>query len=543
MTAGVPASAPFGRRSLLRQTGAASLVLAGGVAARAQAARADLRIASATDAASMDPHLQYFGPDRKAHRHIFEGLLATDEHQRLQPALAQSWRPVGDKLWEFKLRPGVLWHDGAPFTAGDVAFSLQRAPSVPGGASPLGAFTQSIERVETPDALTVLVHTKRVAPLAPNELANIFIVSRRHAEGAATADFNQGAAVIGTGPYRFVSWTKGSALRLSSFDQHWAGRPDWATVRMDVIGDDEARLAALASGNADIADQVPPSRIARLRQASTLSVVDCASSFLLFLNLDQFRDQSPFITAKDGTAIRNPLLDVRVRRALSTGIDRGRLAREVMLDAAEPADQLTPDGFVGHVPGPLVEAYDPAGARSLLAAAGYADGWRMVLHGTSDRYSNDGPLLEAVGRDWRALGLDVSVVSLPSAVFFPRASDRAGHLPDFSVSQVGWGSPTGEPSSTLRALLETRDTATGAGASNRGHFSDAAVDRDADAALGTVDEPERQALLAAATRLAVGTDRGIIPLIYPRNVWGVRRGISYTARADNETSAMDARPA
>ena len=528
------------RRHLLHHAMAALMLSGSRDAWAAEAGSRTLRIASATDATSMDPHLQYFGPDRKAHRHIFEGLLASDERQRLQPALAESWRPLDGRTWEFRLRRGVLWHDGLPLTADDVAFSLNRAPHVPGGASPLSAFTQSVERVEIPDPMTVLVRTKTVAPLAPNELANIFIVSRRHSQGATTADFNRGDIVIGTGPYRFVAWNKGVSLRLKGFAQHWAGPPEWDDVRLDTISDDDARVLALTSGAADIADQLPPGQLAHLRGAPGVSVAECASNFLLFLNLDQFRESSPYITARDGSTIRNPLLNGQVRKALSMGIDRKRLSREVMQGAAESADQLLPDGFTGHVAGTLVEPFDPAAACAMLAEAGYRDGWRMTLHGTRDRYSNDGPLLEAVARDWRALGLAVAVVSLPFAEFFPRASSSRDKMPEFSVTQVGWGTPTGEPSSTLRALLETPDAATGAGASNRGRFSDPAVDRIVGSALAIVDDMQREALLEDATRLAVGQDRGIIPLVYPRNFWGVRRRISYTARADNQTSAMDA---
>lgn len=106
-------------------------------------------------------------------------------------------------------------------------------------------------------------------------------------------------------------------------------------------------------------------------------------------------------------------------------IDRARLAREVMQGTAEPADQLLPQGFAGRVPGSLAERHDPAAARALLAAVDYPDGWRMTLHGTSDRYSMDGPTLEAVARDWRAIGIDVSAVPLPSAEFFRQAPARA----------------------------------------------------------------------------------------------------------------------
>ncbi len=529
------------RRRLLQGAGLALLGLPGIARAQPRANR-DLRIASVTEPVSLDPHLQYFGPDRKAHRHIFETLCAPDERQQLQPALAQSWHTLDDRTWEFRLRSGVRFHDGSPFTSEDAIFSLERAPRVPGGASPLGAFTQSIAALEAPDPLTLIVRTRTVAPLLPNDLSNIFIVSKRHAAAATTADFNRGYAAIGTGPYRFTEWRKGAFLRLRGFAEHWSGPPSWDEVRMDLVADDAARVQALLSGEADIADQLPPGRIAELRANPGVTVVECPSNFLLFLNLDQFRPVSPFITGKDGREIPNPLLKREVRRALSMAIDRARLAREVMQGTAEPADQLLPQGFAGRVPGSLAEPHDPAAARALLAAVGYPDGWRMTLHGTSDRYSMDGPTLEAVAQDWRAIGIDVAAVPLPSAEFFRRSGTR-DTPPEFSAMQVGWGTPSGESSSTLKGVLATRDLARGFGASNRGRYSNPAMDRLLDTALATVDDARRDALLQEATRLAVGEDRAIIPLIHPRNLWAVRRGVAYVPRADNQTSAMDARPA
>jgi peptide/nickel transport system substrate-binding protein len=128
------------RRRFLQGAGVALLGRPGIGRAQARGDRS-LRIASVTEAVSLDPHFQYFGPDRKAHRHIFEALCAPDERQRLRPALAESWRALDDRTWEFHLRPGVRFHDGSPFTAENAIFSLERAPRVPGGASSLGAFT------------------------------------------------------------------------------------------------------------------------------------------------------------------------------------------------------------------------------------------------------------------------------------------------------------------------------------------------------------------------------------------------------------------
>src|SRR5262249_26157860 len=140
--------------------------------------------------------------------HLYDTLVRQDEHQHLLPGLAISWRAIGDTTWEFILRHGVKFHDGSEFTADDVAATIRRTYNISGRPSAFAIYVASIREITIVDPYTIRFHTKAPDPLLPNELSAISIISRRF-ETASTDDFNSGAAAIGTGPFRLISWRPG----------------------------------------------------------------------------------------------------------------------------------------------------------------------------------------------------------------------------------------------------------------------------------------------------------------------------------------------
>jgi peptide/nickel transport system substrate-binding protein len=226
-----------------------------------------------------------------------------------------------------------------------------------------------------------------------------------------------------------------------------------------------------------------------------------------------------------------------VRRAISKAINRDLIVERVMEGVAIKAGQLLPEGFFGVSKNLEPEAYDPEGAKKLLAEAGFPDGFKLTIHGPNDRYINDAKIAEAVGQMLSRIGVDTEVVTMPRSVYFKRAS-RGGPdgTPEFSFILVGWGSGTGEASSPLKSLLMTHNPDKGHGASNRGRYSNPEVDRLTEEALATVDDAKREAGLAKATEVAIN-DLGIIPLHYQVNVWAARKGLKYRARTDERTVA------
>jgi len=513
-------------------------VLTAALAAPALADEETLTIGLNAEPSAIDPHYHNLSPNNAMAEHYFGTLVRQDEKQRLIPGLAESWKPIDDTTFEFKLRKGVKFHDGSEFNADDVMFTMKRAPEVPNSPSSFALYVKGKEFTKVDD-YTIHVKTERPHPLMAADLSNIYIISSEVGEGVTTADFNSGKAAIGTGPFKFVEWVPGDRLVIERNEDYWGEKPEWKKVIFKPITSSPARVAALLAGDVDFIDNVPPVDIPQLKKNADVTLSQGISNRVIYLHLDQFREDSPFVKAKGGGKIKNPLLDVRVRKALSIAINRDAIVARVMEGVAIPAGQLLPEGFFGVSPNLKPPAYDPEGAKKLLAEAGYPNGFEITLHGPNDRYINDAKIAEAVAQMLTRIGVKTTVETMTKAVYFSRASSGgADKQPEFSFILVGWGSGTGEASSPLKSLLHTYDKEGGFGASNRGRHSDAMVDKLIEDALATVDDAKREKLLQQATERAIGELQGIIPTHYQVNTWAGRKGLSYIARTDEATLAM-----
>ena len=512
----------------------AVLAALGAAAAHAQS----ITIGLGADVTSIDPHFHLLTPNASLGEHIFDTLILKDEHQRFKPGLALEWRPVDDLTWEFKLRPGVRFHDGSEFTAEDVVFSIDRPATIKNSPGSYTIYTRAVTEKIVVDKYTVRLKTAAPYPLVPNEIGAVLIVSQRAAQNATTDDFNTGKAAIGTGPYKFVRWAKGDRIELVRNDAYWGPKAPWEKVTFRLITNDPARVAALLSGDVQAIEAVPTSDIAKLNANPQVALFRAISNRLIYLHLDSNRDASPMVIDRLGKPLdRNPLKDARVRQALSLAVNRDAIVDRVMEGAAVPTGQLMPKGLFGYSEAMTVDKYDPEAARRLLKDAGWPDGFSVTLHGPNDRYVNDEKVAQAVAQMLTRAGVQTTVVTMPASVYFSRANRL-----EFSLMLVGWGSDTGEVASPLKALLATYDRDKGLGTVNRGRYSSAQMDRLLLQGLATVDDAKREKLLQEATAVAM-RERGIIPLYHQVNVWAARKGIVYTPRTDERTYAHEFRPA
>ena len=496
----------------------------------------ELRGGFALDPSSLDPHYHNFSPNNAVAQHFFDGLTNFDRRNQPQPGLAESWRAIDDTTWEFKLRPGIRFHDGAPLTVDDIAYSLSRAPAVPNSPSSFAMFVAGMT-VEKVDDLTLRIVTPAPNPLVPNNLANVMIVRKAKAEGALTPQFNSGEALVGTGPYRFGSFTPGNQIVMTRNDDYWGGRQPYARVTVTFIRNATARTAALLSGSVDFIDQPPTSDIARLRGDERFTVTQGVTARTMYLHLDQFRDESPYVTGVTG---RNPLRDAHVRKALSMAINRQAIVERVMEAIAEPAAQIMPPFAFGASKTLEPVAYDPEGAKRLLAEAGYPDGFGITLHGPNDRYVNDARIAQAIAQMLTRVGIRTEVDTMPGNVFFTQATTGGpNRTPRYSLILLGFASGTGENASALRSLLGTFDPARAMGAANRGRYSNPVLDELVLEALRTVDDNRRAALLERASNIAFGEDVGAIPLHHQHGVWVARKPYRVEPRSYEGTLVMD----
>ncbi|MGE0717821.1 MAG: ABC transporter substrate-binding protein [Alphaproteobacteria bacterium] len=528
----------------VRRILAAALLLAGMPAAHAQ----ELRIGVQVETTAVDPHFASLSANLALGMQVYSALVDRDEALRLRPGLALSWKMLDETGWEFRLRPGVRFHDGRALTAADVKFSIERVAAVPNSPSPLTGYTRAIREIEIVDPLTLRVRTDGVFPLLPLYLSGIAILSRAALEEVAspenrggallatTEQINAGRGAVGTGPFRFVEWKRGERLVMERFDGYFGEAPQWQRATVVPLSNNAARVAALLSGQVDIIDYVPLADVAGLKRDARLAVADAVTTRIIFLAMDRHRDAPPLAVDAAGAPLgRNPFHDLRVRRAISMAIDRGAIVARVMEGNAAATGQIMPAGFPGFDSDLPVDRFDPEGARRLLAEAGYPSGFGITLHTPRNRYPNDAQIAQAIGQMLGRIGVTVNVVAVPPASFFP-ASARL----EYSFLLTGFGIVTGEPSSFMNFSLLSWDAGRGRGAGNRGRYSNPRLDALYDRAVGTADPQAAEALLRQATREAV-EDVGFIPLMHNLHSWAMRAGIAYAGRTDEYTLAQDVR--
>ncbi len=502
----------------------------------APASAQELKIGLGAMARSMDPHFYNSGPDVANMLHIYDKLVLQDEKQGLMPGLATSWKAVNATTWEVKLREGVTFHDGSPFTAEDVAFTIKRAVDVPKSGSPFSLYVNTIREVVIKGPHLVHLKTAEAAPLLPWDISTFGIISKKHGATAATEDYNSGKAAIGTGPYKLVSYSPNEKIVFQRNDAYWGPKEPWAKVTFSLIANQASRTAAFLAGDVDAIDTVATQDIARLKTTAGVGLWPSLSNRVIYLIIDSHRDVAEHVRDNDGKAMTvNPLKDVRVRQALSLSISREALVERIMEGEGVPTGQLVPPGMFGHDPALKTPAQNLDAGKKLLADAGYPKGFQLTLHGSNGRYLNDAKITQALGQMFVRVGVDTKVETLPRAVFGTRGNEFG-----FSVGLFGWGTDTGEAASPLKALILTRDS-TGAGASSRGRYSNPKIDAVIGEALRTIDDKKREALLQQATRMAM-EDGAIIPMYFQVNTWATRGPIAWTPRTDEFTLAMSARP-
>jgi len=313
------------------------------------AAAQELSVGLSTPVTTMDPHFHNLTPNNSLAKHLFETLVHQDDQQALRPGLAESWKALDDTTWEIKLRKNVRWHDGAPFTAEDVLATLKRIPNVPNSPASFAIYTRPISDARAKDPHTLILTTRA--------------------------------------PHLF----SGDRVVLVANDKYWGPKPAFPKIRFRMITNSPARVAALLAGDAQMIEAVPTADIANLKKDARVTLASTVSNRIIYLHMDSGRERnSPFVTDTAGRPLEaNPLRDPRVRKAISMMIDRNAIVSRIMEGEAKPAGQFLPETFHGTSRKLQPEKYDPDGAKKLLAAAGYPNGFGLTLHTPNNRYIND----------------------------------------------------------------------------------------------------------------------------------------------------------
>jgi peptide/nickel transport system substrate-binding protein len=487
---------------------------------------ATLRIASAFDSQSMDPHALALLYHTRVVAQVYDSLINRDEQFRLEPALALSWEQTSPTRWRFKLRPGVVFHDGTPMTADDVVFSFERALAPPSQRS---FQLQGVTSVRKVDPLTVDFMLAAPDAVLPEKLPLVAIMSKAWAvaHGVEKAqDFNgkQETYAVrhanGTGPFELVSYEPDIKVTLKRNPRWWgwrdarSGNLDGATFVP--IRSDATRLAALVSGEIDLVLDPPVQDIARLRQEpqiALLTTTDLGQQYLVF---DQARD-----TLIDGDATlagkpSNPFKDRRVRQAVYQAINVELIARKVLHGLAVPTGALLSpriDGSSAELDQRL--PYDPAKARALLAEAGYPQGFSVTLDCVNVPWRE--AVCQAITAMLTQAGVRATLRSSPTNQFFPKLTGATASFMEF-----GW-SPATDAWASLNAILHGYDPQ-GPGTFNGGRYRNPKLDALIDALRVEPDPARRRTMVTEALRLAAD-DIALVPLYRRTLAWAMNRNV------------------
>ncbi len=491
---------------------------------------------------SMDPHYSALGVHAAAAKHVFDTLVWSGTDLQIEPGLATSWEPIDEDTWEFKLREGVKFHDGSDFTAEDVKFSIERIPVV-SGPTTTTIYVRRVEDVEIIDDYTLHIHTDGPASTLPNDFIRLFIVSSEAAADYSTPEtaaegFNSGAATIGTGPYKYVSWEPNGDLVLERFDDYWRGMGAWEQVIRKEIPNDSSRLAALKAGQVDVINYVSSVDYLALDNDPDVDTIIGDSVYIMNLQLDQ-RENTPKVYDNDGNPLEeNPLRDIRVRQAMDLAIDRQTMVDIVLEGLGKPANQMMPPGFFGSNEDIPMPEYDPAKSKELLTEAGYPDGFQIDLFCTSDRLPGDGAICQGLGQMFTQVGIKTNVNAVSRTVYFPAQANL-----DYSVFMNGWGTLTGEASYTLGGLAHSNDPDAKLGAFNRIEYANPAVDQLLQEGATTLDPEARRGMYEEAMALVMA-DKAYISIVQLQTVWAAQAGtLVFEPRYDEDTLAFYIRPA
>ena len=490
-----------------------------------------LRWASQGDPHTMDPHSQNELLTNNLNGQVYETLVNRDRQLAIVPVLATSWQQIGPLQWRFTLRANVKFHDGTPFTADDVVFSVRRARD---SASDIRAYALALGEPKRVDALTVDFTLKQVNPIFLQHLSTVQIMSRAWAEkhGAAQPiDYKsqqEGYAALhanGTGPYTL-------ALRQPDVKTVYRRYPGWwnkfegnvQEVIYTPIKSDATRIAALISGQLDFVLDPSPQDTARLRNTPGVKLIEGPENRIVFIGLDQGRDQLLYSSVKG----RNPFKDIRVRRALYQAIDIETVRSRLMRGQSLPTGGITPSPQGAYNDAALESRlpFDLAAAKKAMADAGYPQGFEVTLDCPNNRYIHDEKICQALAVMWAKIGVKLRVNAMPRSTYFPKLQRL-----DTSMYLLGWGGSITDAETTLTPLLRTRGEG-GIGAWNFGQIADAKLDALAAASSREADPAKREQLIKAALQQhkdqvqALPLHRQVVP-------WAVRQNVEVVHRADN----------
>jgi len=482
------------------------------------------------DALSMDPYMFNESLQLSFTGNMYEPLIGRGKKLELIPQLATEWKQTAPTIWRFKLRKGVKFQDGTPFTADDVIFSYERAK---GEGSDMKTYVGQMKEIRKIDTHTVDIVTNEPFPILPEIISVWYMMSKSWCEknnATRPVDIRKGtenyasAHANGTGPFMLKSRQPGVRTVLVP-NPDWWDKPEHNLTEAAFlpIANAATRVAALISGEIDMMEPVPLQDVQRLQGDPKLKVLQGPELRTIFLGMDQKRDELLYSTVKG----KNPFKDRRVRQAFYQAIDIEAIRSRIMRGAATPTALMEAPGINGFPPELNKRLpYDTNAAKKLLADAGYPDGFGVTMNCPNDRYVNDSEICQAVAVMLARIGIKVDLVAEAKATYFPKVLSR-----NTSFYLLGWTPVSYDSHNPLFALMATPGEG-GQGQFNLGAYSNARLDELTRQIATETDPTKRQAMITEAFKIHA-EDVGHLPLHQQMVTWGMKKNIDLVQRPDN----------
>lgn len=464
-----------------------------------------------SDAATLDPGTQYDTSSYSVYGNIYDTLLARDpETGEIAPHLATSFQVVDPTTWEFKLRDGITFHNGEPFNADAVKFSLERILS-PELQSPQRANYALIDRVEVVDPATARVITTEPFPALSAYLTTHRVVPPQYTQerGAEYLASNP----VGTGPYTFVEWARGDHITLEANPAYWNGVPPVTRVIFRAVPEGSTRIADLVAGQSDLIFGVNPDDIPRITGQPNLAVLSTATERVAYVSMQTL------------DTFDSPTANATVREAISHAIDREALLQVLLQGRGEIINQLLSPQHFGYDPSIEPYVYDLDRARALMEEAGYGAGLQLKFL-TSPTYSIGNLVVQALQEQLGQIGIEVEIESLEWSLYLKKIQSK-----DWQDIRFGqWSCSCLDADGVLYPLFHSSSGWSG--------YSDADVDTALQVGKATIDPAKRQEAYSQALRRLRETTP-ILPLWQVEAAYGAKNSLTWQPTIDEQFYIMD----
>ena len=506
------------RRSAVAASALILLAACGGASQQAASAGASggkriLTIGTATDLLSLNPYAHSESTQYGRWEHIYEPLDRYDpKTQQFQPMLAESWSSPDHNTWEFKIRKGIKFHDGAELTADDVVFSYGRMRT--DKDSKQGEVFNNVDKMEASDPYTVRIHTKYPDAAFFTRLGQRFITEKARTEklGAEAADKQP----VGTGPFKFKEWVPGQRLVVEKNPDYWgAAKTVWDEVVFRPIPEAQVRVTSLLNGETNLIEQIPPQDVERVQNAANVTTVPSRNDRLMFLAMNPTQAE--------------PLQNEKVRQAIAYAIDKDAIVKDVVQGKAYRIDQpIGSDMYSYDENYKSPYTFDTAKAKQLMSEAGYANGFSIDFYTPVNRYLKDKDISTAIVGMLGEIGIKANLKTPEWATF--QDEYVKGKYPMYLI---GRGDVV-DPGEYLQQYFMT-------GVTKRLQFSDPEVDAALKTQQEEFDPQKRVALLRKAEQLIIQKAPAVFLLQY-QDSYGISKGLTFESRGDEMVFAWTVVP-